>query len=336
MRTLIISAGLLVALSFNAFADDDTFVKIQEMMNDLGGPQMQKKNNGKTLKCANGGTKKITITSSGGGTTYHGVYNNCKEYGNERGGEVTISTGGGGNDESKITRSPFDKLMDAIDSNNIKLVKKYKNKKLVNQSTTLNIDGTVDYTPLMFAAQIGNLEITKLLIESGANVNAINSNGVNAFWLAANKNNNEVAIYLAQKGSNINTRNKSNDDETALFQASAFGNEQLVDFLLSQKNIDLNALAKDTKGDGVNALFMSILKNNFSIAHKLINAGINVNCANAQGLTPIMLAASRNRMDLYDAIMTKNVDVNMKNENGDTVFDIMKRMVDKFEASKSK
>ena len=33
--------------AFPALADDDTYVQIQEMVNDLGGPALQKKNNGK-------------------------------------------------------------------------------------------------------------------------------------------------------------------------------------------------------------------------------------------------------------------------------------------------
>lgn len=75
------------------FADDDTYVKIQEMVNDLGGPAQQKQNNGKVQKCAGKGTKQITITSSkNGGTTYKGIYKNCSEYGRTRSGNVMIST----------------------------------------------------------------------------------------------------------------------------------------------------------------------------------------------------------------------------------------------------
>lgn len=75
-----------------ALADDDTYVKIQEMVNDLGGPALQKKNNGKVQACADKGTKQITITKKNGGTTYKAVYKNCVEYGRQRSGNSTIST----------------------------------------------------------------------------------------------------------------------------------------------------------------------------------------------------------------------------------------------------
>ncbi|OPY67114.1 MAG: hypothetical protein A4E57_02484 [Syntrophorhabdaceae bacterium PtaU1.Bin034] len=89
---------LIVCLPFSTSAPvfaDETFTKIQEMVNDLGGPQNQKLNNGKTLKCADSGTKKITIISKGGSTTYSGVYNKCREFGTIRDGNVQIAIGGG-------------------------------------------------------------------------------------------------------------------------------------------------------------------------------------------------------------------------------------------------
>ncbi|RII29703.1 MAG: hypothetical protein CXR30_10290 [Geobacter sp.] len=75
-----------------ALADDDTYVQIQEMVNDLGGPALQKKNNGKVQACAEKGTKQITITKKNGGTTYKAVYKNCVEYGRQRSGNIMIST----------------------------------------------------------------------------------------------------------------------------------------------------------------------------------------------------------------------------------------------------
>lgn len=97
----ILSAVLAVALLLcgSAQASEDTYVQIQEMMNDLGStPAQQKKNNGKLRKCAGGGKKRVTVTSSGGGTTYSGVYENCREYGRSRDGNVEITIGGGGGD----------------------------------------------------------------------------------------------------------------------------------------------------------------------------------------------------------------------------------------------
>lgn len=109
---------LIILLMFSAYVNvfaDETFTKIQEMVNDLGGPQNQKKNNGKVLKCANSGSKKITITSKGGSTTYSGVYNNCREFGSIRDGNVEITIGGGGNSSAKITEPDHFSYSDSWD-----------------------------------------------------------------------------------------------------------------------------------------------------------------------------------------------------------------------------
>jgi len=93
-KQLMVAATIALATSVliapRQAKGDDTYVKIQEMVNDLGGSANQKANNGKVLKCVNGGTKKITIK----GGTYQGVYKNCREYGRTRDGEVMISVGG--------------------------------------------------------------------------------------------------------------------------------------------------------------------------------------------------------------------------------------------------
>jgi len=286
---------------------------------------MQKKNNGKTLKCASKGTKKITITSSEGSTTYDGVYNKCSEYGRTRDGNVMITIGGGGGDDVEV--SQLDKLFDAIYDGDIKAIKKLSNKKLVNQSKTVgNSDGgtTSNWTPLMFASQQGKIDVVKILVQAGANINTVNSNGTNSFWLAADKSNNDIAIYLANKGANINTALNTNN-YSVLHIAAEEGNDQLMDFILKQKNIKLNQLTGQD-GDEVNALFIAINKEHYSIAHKLLNAGINVNCANDEGYTPLMVAALRQQADLIGAILTKNPDLSATNEDGETYEDILRRV----------
>lgn len=97
MKMLMISAlALVLTLVVTAAcvcAGDDTTMRIQEMVNDLGGPKYQKQNNGKVQKCDDGGTKQITITKGKGSATYKGVYKKCREYGSFRDGGVTITTG---------------------------------------------------------------------------------------------------------------------------------------------------------------------------------------------------------------------------------------------------
>jgi len=88
----VLTVTAICISSAPAMADDDTYAQIQEIVNDLGGPALQKKNNGKVQACADKGTKKITITKKSGSTTYKAVYKNCVEYGRQRSGTTEITT----------------------------------------------------------------------------------------------------------------------------------------------------------------------------------------------------------------------------------------------------
>lgn len=276
-----------------SYADDDTFVKIQEMVNDLGGPAKQKANNGKKLACVNGGYKRITIKSSGDGTTYKGVYKNCHEYGQTRDGEVEITTGGGGGEEEAARPAkPIDRALDAMLDNDFEGLAKIlkKNKKLINTGITVNNSGggeTKGWTLLMAAAQNGSLDAVKFLIKAGANVNAINSKSVNALWMAANKGNTDVVKYLISKGSKVNYQ--SNKGDTALIWAANLGYTDIVLALIEAKaNLEL----KDD--EGCTALIWAIAGKDPQIAITLIDAGANVNTTYGSGNSPLTEAVNSN------------------------------------------
>lgn len=92
---LFVPLIFVLAISYpsKANADDDTYVKIQEMVNDLGVPQFRAQNNGKVQQCADGGTKQVTIKKTKSGTSYKGIYKKCKKWGTTRDGHVEITTG---------------------------------------------------------------------------------------------------------------------------------------------------------------------------------------------------------------------------------------------------
>lgn len=64
-----------------------------------------------------------------------------------------------------------------------------------------NIGDEEDWTPLMKASgKEGNLAIVKLLVESGADINARSKKGTTALSMAALHNKQEVAEYLTGHG----------------------------------------------------------------------------------------------------------------------------------------
>lgn len=75
----------------------------------------------------------------------------------------------------------------------------------------------------------GVLEISRALIEKGANVNAVSETGVTALILAASHNNTPIVGLLAQSGADVNVKTK--DGKTAAELAKANGNDAVVSLL---------------------------------------------------------------------------------------------------------
>jgi len=87
---------------------------------------------------------------------------------------------------------------------------------------------------LIEASRIGQLDILKLLIKIGANVNAKDSYGYTPLLYASRYNKLEVVKLLLKAGADINVRNKG---DTALILAFINGHEEIVDILTN--NIDV-------------------------------------------------------------------------------------------------
>jgi len=88
------------------------------------------------------------------------------------------------------------------------------------------------------------LRIIQLLIDHGAKIDAVNSEGANALMLATIGGRVPVVKFLMDKGMDVNAT--SNLHTNALFGAVASGNVELVELLLA-KGIDVNLVSKETR-----------------------------------------------------------------------------------------
>jgi ankyrin repeat protein len=113
----------------------------------------------------------------------------------------------------------------AIESGDIGLVRL-----LIEQGADVNAVNKEGVTPLIKAAQFGQTEIVKFLHEHGADVNRANSKGETALFKAAEGNHIETVQYLLQAGADVNK--KTNIGKTALMTAAEYGYDSLVSLLL--------------------------------------------------------------------------------------------------------
>jgi len=100
----------------------------------------------------------------------------------------------------------------------------------VNYKYALSRNGADGMTPLLYACKWNNFEITKLLIENGADINARAVDGSTPFSLAEANGNDEICNYLIERGVRITTNSPTRntgitdvlDNQTANFQPGTY------------------------------------------------------------------------------------------------------------------
>lgn len=93
-------------------------------------------------------------------------------------------------------------------------------KKLLAMGANINARDSAEFTGLMYAALMDNLEMTEFLADSGSDLHATNSGGNTALHLAAIQKNPETAQALLDRGADINARDFTG--QTAVFYAIGY------------------------------------------------------------------------------------------------------------------
>ena len=122
--------------------------------------------------------------------------------------------------------------------------------------------------PLRNAAEHGNINAVKYLIQFGAKVDKVDKNNVSPLVLACKRNHLHIVEILLNYTANINI--KTHQKETPLLEACQNGNLQLVNLLLSNNPSPI--LNKKNK-DGKTALEVAIDNHHATIVMALIKKG---------------------------------------------------------------
>lgn len=88
---------------------------------------------------------------------------------------------------------------------------------------------------LVYKAQFGSANDTAILIDHGANANAVNENGISALGIAAMRTDDEglmIATTMLDKGATIDMQDSAG--ETALYRAASIGNLKMVKLLMER------------------------------------------------------------------------------------------------------
>ena len=154
-------------------------------------------------------------------------------------------------------------------------------------------------TPLHYTAYIGNLEISKILLQNGADVNAVTNLGKNIIHLSAEGNQPSYMIfYLFKKVIDISTQD--NNKSTPLHWACYSGASDSVKFLIGL-NAEINSMDKNE----LTPLHLAVLHNRKDIVIKLLQNGAIKDVTNTRGETPLYLAWKKKYKDIYNILDKK-------------------------------
>jgi len=132
-------------------------------------------------------------------------------------------------------------------------------------------------TALACAADGGQKDMVKYLLEKGSDVNATNSTGLTALHFAAcgNKTNQaDVAILLLDNGADVNA--KANGGNTPLHYAASRGNAEVAKLLLD-KGADINAKANVNIYKNLTPLHQAVSVGSVSVTELLLDKGADAN-----------------------------------------------------------
>ncbi len=193
-------------------------------------------------------------------------------------------------------------------------------------------------TPLLLAAEKGHTDSVDYLISKSADLNAVNSEGKTALYLATVGNYSAMVKLLLKAGAMATVfvsdhklqpihvaAQKGNSDlveifiehnpdlleekdvfqQTPLLLASAKGHTKIVDYLISKRaNLNVASFLPTNINNGKSSLYWATERGHYEVVNSLAKAGAMTTLdINPKFLQPIFIAIQKNRFDLVQTLI---------------------------------
>lgn len=223
-----------------------------------------------------------------------------------------------------VNKVGFPIMIFAVGTNDIKTTKK-----LIELGVDIDKIRMGEYeTLLMFALEMGNIDIIKLLVQSGVDIHVKNDKKQNALLYAVYLSAFAIDKDIKLKGkklqdvvemlinNNISINDKDKDGNTAMHYACESRNLELVKLLLQHNAVinEKNKFGFTPLMHAVESLFRPV---NTQIVNLLINHGADINAQNNDGNTALIIAAGNLDLKTVKLLLKHNADVSIVNKYGD-------------------
>jgi uncharacterized protein len=194
--------------------------------------------------------------------------------------------------------------------------------------TLIELGSDVSYesslgTALTAAIDAGHTDIAKALLKAGANTTIPEYGEIShPLAVAAYRGNLEMVRLIVESGANVNQVHKGTG-ESAILAAAAAGCEEIFNYLFPLSDQKLRDEAaeilpcgiwerklEDTADPKVVELTSTIMGDDTEKALKIIAEGVDVNGIDDVGCTPLLLASCRNNYPVMEALLVAGADSN--------------------------
>ncbi|XP_048238902.1 E3 ubiquitin-protein ligase MIB2-like [Haliotis rufescens] len=186
-------------------------------------------------------------------------------------------------------------------------------RKLCEHDSSLVNAGHKGIHPVHLAAHEGKLDMLKVLIDKGADINSPDNDEDTPLHIATVKQHSNIAEYLIRAGADLNRFNQRH--RQPVHNAAYMGMTGVLRLLVA-KGCDVNSPDRD----GDTPIFDAIGKDQYEAVDVLLTSSkLDLTVANKRGFTPIHTAAFKGSARLAEKILGRNRGlVNLKKEDGFT------------------
>ncbi|RDH84503.1 MAG: hypothetical protein DIZ80_03215 [endosymbiont of Galathealinum brachiosum] len=199
-------------------------------------------------------------------------------------------------------------LLRAVENDEVKKVKA-----LLGKGANPNFITNGGQSLLYVAIDQGSEDISRLLIDHGANVNLLKDSESPLVLLALEMEMaDDFIVLLIEKGSDVNGVNE--DGDSLLHLASKNGNAKLTELLIDK------GVAPDASGNNkYTALHYAVISDDKEVFKMLLEAGANVNIKDEYSETPVTLSLNKDRMEFVHLLIKHGADLKVKDIEGFTL-----------------